>query len=354
MKKVNVVVQTAFIGDLFLSIPLLLRLKKKYPDCETILVCKKGLKEIFTKWSIVEHVFEVEKGNANSYNSIVRSLNEFDIENVFCLHQSLRSTLFTAKLKAKNKIGFGVTRFDFLYKKIFFNNVVAYHKAWPDVIRQMSILNPIDDELNKVMRSNDWTYLNQKNQEGGFQAIPEIFQFPQLDLFSKNRDRLKKSVALFPGSVWATKKWTHEGFGLVAKRLTQQGFRVCIMGGPDDLVDSLSIQKIAPETEVLTGKMSLYESSMYVSQFDLIICNDSAPAHIAASLQRPVLSLFGPTVLDFGFRPWNDKSQVIETELSCRPCGPHGHAKCPLGHHDCMRKISADFVYDEALKMLNV
>ena len=122
MKRVNVVVQTAFIGDLFLSIPLLLRLKKKYPDCETILVCKKGLKEIFIKWAVVEHVFEVEKGKSQSYNTIAQSINEFDIQTVFCLHQSFRSALFTLKLKAKNKIGFGVTGFDRLYKKIFFLN----------------------------------------------------------------------------------------------------------------------------------------------------------------------------------------------------------------------------------------
>ena len=72
-------------------------------------------------------------------------------------------------------------------------------------------------------------------------------------------------------------------------------------------------------------------------------------AHIAASLQRPVLCIFGPTVLDFGFRPWNDKSQVVEEALLCRPCGPHGHARCPLGHHNCMKKIKAEFVYDQAL-----
>lgn len=353
MKKVNVVVQTAFIGDLFLSIPLLLRLKKLYPECETVLVCKKGLKEIFLKWNIVEHVFEVQKGNAHSYNFIATEINQLEVQNVFCLHQSLRSALFTMKLKAKSKIGFGQTSFDRLYKKIFFNRVVPYVKAWPDVIRQMSILNPVDLELNKIIVSKDWTYLNQKNQQGGFESIPEIFQFPQLGLNLKPQNTSQKQIALFPGSVWATKKWTHEGFGQLAQKLTQQGFRVCIMGGPDDLADALAIQKIAPQAENLTGKMSLYESSMYVSQFDLVVCNDSAPAHIASCIQRPVLCLFGPTVLDFGFRPWNDKSQVIEEQLSCRPCGPHGHVKCPLGHHDCMKNIKATSVYDQALKMLN-
>jgi heptosyltransferase-2 len=216
----------------------------------------------------------------------------------------------------------------------------------------MSLLDPVDSELSQIIHSKDWTYLNQKTKTGGFESIPEIFQFPKFKSDLQNQKSIQKQIALFPGSVWSTKKWTVEGFGQLAHRLTQLGFRVCIMGGPDDVSDALAIQKIAPQAENLTGKMSLYESSMYIAEFDLVVCNDSAPAHMAACSQRPVLCLFGPTVLDFGFRPWNDKSQVIEEQLSCRPCGPHGHVKCPLGHHDCMKKIKADSVYNKALEML--
>ncbi len=355
MPRVNVVVQTAFIGDLFLSIPLLIRLKKTNPLNQTVLVCKKGLKEIFLKWKIVDFVLEVEKGQAQSYRSALAEINQFDVENVFCLHQSFRSALFTWRIKAKNKIGFGINIFEIFYKKIFFDRIVFYNKAWPDAIRQLSILSPTDAELYKFIHGKDWTYLNFKNQQGGFELIPAFFQFPQLDLNfqSKTGGVLgRKQIALFPGSVWATKKWTVEGFGIVAQRLIQQGFRVCIMGGPDDLKDALAIQNFAPSAEVLAGQMSLFESAQSISQFDLVICNDSAPAHMASSLQRPVLCIFGPTVLDFGFRPWNDESQVIEMQLSCRPCGPHGHARCPLGHHNCMKNIEADIVYEKALTML--
>lgn len=353
MKQVNVVIQTAFIGDLFLSIPLLKHLQKKYPNHETILVCKKGLKEIFLKWKIVDHVFEVEKGRAQSYNLMAAEINKFNVNHVFCLHQSLRSALFTLRIKAQNKIGFSGNIFERFSKKIFFNTLVPYKKSWPDVIRQMSILSSVDLDIKQLIDSKDWTYLNKKNAQGGFEVIPEAFQFPHLNLALDHQPQKQKKIALFPGSVWATKKWTHEGFGFVAQKLIEQGFQVCVMGGPDDVPDAQAIKKIAPQVENLTGKMSLYESSMLLTQFDLIICNDSAPAHIAASLQRPVLSIFGPTVLDFGFRPWNDKSVVIEESMACRPCGPHGHRICPLGHHDCMKKIHADLIYDKAIQMLN-
>jgi heptosyltransferase-2 len=125
------------------------------------------------------------------------------------------------------------------------------------------------------------------------------------------------------------------------------------MGAPSDKKDSDAVKTLSPKSSNLTGKMSLYDSTMALRDFDLVICNDSAPSHMAASLQRPVLCVFGPTVLDFGFRPWNDKSQVVENEtLTCRPCGPHGHVKCPLSHHDCMNKIEIKNAYSAAVKIL--
>lgn len=351
MSSVNVVIQTAFIGDLFLAIPLLTRIRKQYPQHQIILVCKKGLGEFFLKFNIVDHTFEIEKGQSRSYNDIVKKINTFDVENVFCLHQSFRSALFSFKIKAKNKISFASSAFSRIYKKLIFNSVLLYPRHWPDVIRQMAILSPVDSELAQFIRTRDWSYLNVKNKQDGFEPIPAYFSFPRLMPLEKSKGA--KRIALFPGSVWATKKWTHQGYADVAQKLMNHGNHVVIMGGPDDIQDAAAIQKYVPQIENQTGQMSLLNSSLYMQNFDLIICNDSAPAHIAASLQRPVLSLFGPTVLDFGFRPWDDLSQVIENDqLSCRPCGPHGHHQCPLGHHDCMKKIDSNRVFKKALEML--
>lgn len=353
MNKCHVVIQTAFIGDLFLSIPTLIRLKRQSPQHQIILVCKKGLKDFFIKNNIVDHAFEVQKGQAESYNKAAQAINQFEIDTVFCFHQSIRSTLFASKIMAKFKIGFRSASLFSFWKKIFFNQLVIYSKAWPDVIRQMALLSPVDAELESTLLKSDWAYLNKKKSTNKFSPIPEIFQFPVLKNISFAAQNVQKKIALFPGSVWATKKWTHQGFAAVANRLITEGHQVFIMGGPDDRSDSSAIKSLAPQAIDLTGQMSLYESSMFIKDFDLILCNDSAPAHIAAALQRPVLCVFGPTVLDFGFRPWNDNSQVIELDtMTCRPCGPHGHMKCPLVHHDCMKKIDENIVYLAAVKIL--
>jgi len=85
-------------------------------------------------------------------------------------------------------------------------------------------------------------------------------------------------------------------------------------------------------------------------------CNDSAPMHLASSVNAPVTVIYCSTLPEFGFGPLSDRSFIIETreELRCRPCGLHGHKACPLGHHNCMRDISPDRVWDVLKGMLGV
>jgi heptosyltransferase-2 len=65
--------------------------------------------------------------------------------------------------------------------------------------------------------------------------------------------------------------------------------------------------------------------------------NDSAPMHLASSVDAPTTVIFCSTVTDFGFRPLSSDAKVIETneDLDCRPCGLHGHRTCPKKHFKC-------------------
>jgi len=65
----------------------------------------------------------------------------------------------------------------------------------------------------------------------------------------------------------------------------------------------------------------------------------------------PLVSIFGPTTPSQGYTPWNKKSRVVEIPLDCRPCGAHGHNKCPIGTHDCMKKISPEMVWAKSQEL---
>jgi heptosyltransferase II len=350
----HVVIQTAFIGDLFLSVPFLRRLKKNNPDHQIILICKKGLGQFFIHERIVDQVFEIQKGQSHSYNDVLKQLSLYHIDHVYCLHRSVRSLLLSFKMKAQKKYGFSDSFFFFSWRSLFFTRTIKYPRKWPEVIRQMSLLTLVDPSLQEIINSQDWTSFNFPLKNSlKFEAIPSEFKFNIHDIESLNDKNRSRKVAIFPGSVWATKKWSALSFSELTEKLLQSGCEVFIMGGPEDVKESQTIFEANPQAKMLTGRMSLTESALFLKSMDLIICNDSAPAHMAAFFQRPVLALFGPTVLDFGFRPWDDKSQVVQNiEISCRPCGPHGHHQCPLWHHRCMKTISSDLVFIRAQKML--
>ncbi|RZK16550.1 MAG: glycosyltransferase family 9 protein, partial [Hymenobacter sp.] len=69
--------------------------------------------------------------------------------------------------------------------------------------------------------------------------------------------------------------------------------------------------------------------------------NDSAPMHLCSAVDAPVCAIFCSTVPAFGFGPLSTFARVVEHlgPLACRPCGLHGHARCPLGHFRCAHEI---------------
>jgi heptosyltransferase-2 len=54
-------------------------------------------------------------------------------------------------------------------------------------------------------------------------------------------------------------------------------------------------------------------------------------------MNAPVTAFFCSTIPDFGFGPLSDDATILQTKenLSCRPCGLHGHKECPEGHFKC-------------------
>ena len=106
MIKANLVIQTAFLGDLILAVPVLRRIRKLSPAGKLIVVCKKGHADFLLREQLADFAFEVEKSNRKSYREVLKYTENFEIENLYCIHRSVRSQLFAAQVKAHKKVGF--------------------------------------------------------------------------------------------------------------------------------------------------------------------------------------------------------------------------------------------------------
>jgi heptosyltransferase-2 len=148
-------------------------------------------------------------------------------------------------------------------------------------------------------------------------------------------------VALAPGSVWATKRWPY--YAELAAGLDRASV---IVGSAEDSQLAQDIVAASGGRAVsAAGALSLRGSAALIQRAALLVTNDSAPLHLATAVNTPIVAVFGPTVPEFGFGPRGTDDIVLgHAELPCRPCSKHGPPACPLGHHRCMRDLSATAV----------
>lgn len=150
----------------------------------------------------------------------------------------------------------------------------------------------------------------------------------------------RRAVALAPGAVGPSKRWTTEGYTAIARNLIAEGYAVWILGGPGE--NQLAAQ-IAGDSgaQNLTGT-DLRDAILALAASAAAVSNDSGLLHVAAALGTPAIGIFGPTS-PWHWAPLNKIAATIEPpgELPCRPCH---QPVCRLGHHRCMKDITPEQV----------
>jgi ADP-heptose:LPS heptosyltransferase len=96
----------------------------------------------------------------------------------------------------------------------------------------------------------------------------------------------------------------------------------------------------------MCGKLTLDQSAQVLASATKVVTHDTGLMHIAAALRKPIVSIWGNTIPDFGMGPFlpetmNSKPILAEVAgVACRPCSKIGFNACPKGHFDCMQKQS--------------
>ncbi len=131
-------------------------------------------------------------------------------------------------------------------------------------------------------------------------------------------------VHFHPGSRWQFKCWPSERAAALIDALAQRGERVALTAAPDEQELDLIAQITRAEVADFSGKLTLKQLAALSARAKLFIGVDSAPMHIAAAMQTPVVALFGPSgELEWG--PWRVAHRIVASgEHPCRPCGNDG------------------------------
>jgi heptosyltransferase III len=134
-------------------------------------------------------------------------------------------------------------------------------------------------------------------------------------------------IQVHPTSRWLFKAWSDERNAELLRALHRDGHRVVITAAPSTREKAIvaRILELAPGAAIdLSGQFSLRELAALTHRAKLFIGVDSAPMHIAAAMQTPVVALFGPSG-EHQWRPWEVAHRVVVSEdHPCRPCGNDG------------------------------
>jgi lipopolysaccharide heptosyltransferase II len=330
-------VQTSFLGDTILSTPVILGIKKIFPDAELWMMTTPLSAELVIRDPLLAGVLTDDKKDKNlGFAGILRMkrrIHSIGFDRVYSLHRSPRTSLLLWLSQIPVRIGFSDAKLSFLYHKTRIRNRKDH-----DIIRNLSLL---------------FGDVSVESLEPKLRLFP-----PEKNALNENIKRLLPDadsyVVVVPGSAWKTKMWNREGYHETAKYLLKKGFNVILLGAKSD---EAVCEKIAEKLNVinLSGKTTIADTMYIIKNSRLVICNDSMTLHLASAFKIPNIAIFCSTSPKFGFSPWQNNAIIVEKKnLACKPCQRHGGDKCPTGTEACMKELSHYKVIRAAEKLLNI
>jgi heptosyltransferase-2 len=321
-----VVWQTAFLGDLILTTPLFHSIKNIFPESDLHVITKPFGEDVLKNNPYVDSVIVYDKKDLSNIR-LIKKLREEKFDIAVSPHRSHRASYSLFLSNIPFRVGFDKAGFSFLYTKTVPHRFDGTH----EINRNLSLLSVFPEYTENKLHTDPEIFLTEEEEK----------------FFERFSLEKKKYILVAAGSKWETKRWTVKGFSQLIDILSERGEEIVLIGSKEDrqYTDIIIKNTKAPDRVIdLTGKTSLRESFSIIKNAKALISNDSAPVHMAVAFDVPVVDIYGPTVTDFGFYPYKNGVVVEIKGLECRPCGLHGHKKCPTGTFECMEKITPDMV----------
>lgn len=341
MNKI-LVIQTAFAGDLILTLPLIQSAHALLAPCAVDVLCIPATADLLRFHPAVAEILPYEKRNDRSGALLLtrwrNKLRAAKYDIVLSPHRSLRSALLACFTRAPRRVSFtlssGAAR--------CYTDLVPYRPELHEVDRVCSLLRPLIDSPPAELQP--WLYPGEGEEK-------------RIDSFLRHEGIDRPFLGVAPGSVWATKRWVPEGYASLIRALAEEGFGVVLVGGESDRGLCARIRAAAGEEmcRSAAGELTLLETAELLRRARLLIGNDSAPVHIASAVGTPVVDIYGATSPSFGFTPRGVPHRIVQhAGLPCHPCAIHGGDRCPNKRYDfaCMRRISWREVHAAARELL--
>ena len=339
------IVSPSWVGDCMLMQPMLMRLKQRHPDCRI---------DIFAPpWTaaLLHAMPEVHEVITNPFPHgtlqlaaryrLGKQLRAARYDQAIVLPNSWKSALVPFFACIPLRTGFsGEARHILLNDKRKLDKTVL-----PLMVERFAQLaEAAQGEIPRPLA-------NPKLTISEAQRDAALHKLNTKNLCPGTRLTLDQPVAVFcPGAEYGpAKRWPAAYYADIAQRLRQHGYAVWLIGSAKDKPVADEINRLAGGHCInLCGSTDLGDALALLACAQLVISNDSGLMHLAAALDRPMLALFGSSSPQFT-PPLSAQAQVVKLDIECSPCFKR---ECPLGHFNCMMRLTPDMVWDRLTSIL--
>jgi heptosyltransferase-2 len=328
---------TNWVGDAVMTVPALRELRRVLPDARITLATRSWARGLFADADFIDDLLIYDRG-ARDMRAVVRQVREwrrqrFDLAVLF--QNAFEAALIAAGARVPMRLGYATER-----RRALLTHPLAV-PAWKEQRHEVFYYLNLIGELERLLYGASTV----ESREPVFAlAVSDARRAQARELLLAHGARAGHPlVALCPGSINSrAKRWPADRYAALADRFVEEtGANVALVGSPDEMDVALEVcAAMRHEPLMLAGRTDLAQAVAVLSVADLLVTNDTGPAHIAAALDCPTLVIFGPTDPQTT-RPFPSVAEIIRRPPDCAPCMLRD---CPIDHR-CMTAISADEVF---------
>lgn len=320
-----------------MSLPALRESRRLLPNSHITVAARPGTADIFIDADFVDDVLISPSG----FLATVRQLRAGRFDLSILLQNAFGAALIAFTARVPIRIGYGTDRRGALLTTSL--PVPAWKSERHESFYYLNIVAELERQLFGSSRIAD-------AQPRFDLAVSERRKLDAHQFLIQNGAQVGKPLAILcPGSVNSrAKRWPAERYSELSDRLIESGMNVALIGSSGEVQVSEEVCRRAKiQPILLTGKTSVAEAVALISIADLLVTNDTGPAHIGGALNTPTLVIFGPTN-PLTTYPFSDNAKMIRRPPDCAPCMLRD---CPIDHR-CMTAIAPQEVFESAVAMI--
>jgi len=333
-----------WVGDAVMSVPALRELRRLFPRARLTLATRPWAEGIFAGADFIDDLL-VTRNSSGRPPAVFREAREwrarrFDLAVLF--PNSFAPALVAALARVPARAGYATQgRAPLLTHRV---GVPGWRGGRHEVFYYLNLVAGLERMLYGV------STVETRTPDAGLRVTDASLREARHLLREHGARPARPLVAICPGSTNSrAKRWPAERFAAVADMLTERaGAEVVLVGAAEELEISEEVARhMRARPVVLTGRTDLAQTAAVLRAADLLVTNDTGPAHIAAAVGCPVVVIFGPTNPQTT-RPFSESAEVVRRPPDCAPCMLRD---CPIDHR-CMTAVTAEQVFERAAHAL--